>query len=417
MPRLFHRPPKYALHKGTKQAVVSIGGKRVYLGPYGSKRSHLKYQELIKQWQEDRHEQKVTAKAKTQRDAIAEAITPVTLRDKRFGGLTVTINELMLVYRRHARDYYRKRGKVTREAELIEEIMRLLRKHHGGTRLENFGPVALGELREKMIDDLDWSRSHINKQVTRLIAMFKWAAEKELCPGSVAIDLKSLAGLKKGRTRARETRGVSCVADSIVEATLAHLPETVADMVRLQRLTGARPGEVCALRPDDIDRSGEVWVYTPAEHKTEHHGKQRAVVIGPLAQKLLLPYLDREPQSHCFSPAESEERRRQKLADQRTTRMGVGNSRGSNRVASPQRRPSDCYDSNSYRRVIHRACERAEVEKWSPNRLRHTAATEIRKKFGLEAAQVICGHQSADVTQVYAERDLDLAMQVAKEMG
>ena len=42
---------------------------------------------------------------------------------------------------------------------------------------------------------------------------------------------------------------------------------------------------------------------------------------------------------------------------------------------------------------------------WAPNRLRHTRATEVRKQFGLEAAQVILGHAKADVTQVYAERD------------
>jgi site-specific recombinase XerC len=44
--------------------------------------------------------------------------------------------------------------------------------------------------------------------------------------------------------------------------------------------------------------------------------------------------------------------------------------------------------------------------RWAPNRLRHSAATEIRKNFGLEAAQVILGHSAADVTQIYAERDM-----------
>lgn len=43
--------------------------------------------------------------------------------------------------------------------------------------------------------------------------------------------------------------------------------------------------------------------------------------------------------------------------------------------------------------------------------------TEIRKRFGLEAAQVILGHASADVTQVYAERDLQKAVQIMREVG
>jgi hypothetical protein len=35
----------------------------------------------------------------------------------------------------------------------------------------------------------------------------------------------------------------------------------------------------------------------------------------------------------------------------------------------------------------------------------------------LEAAQVVLGHSRADVTQVYAERDLTLAEKVALEVG
>ena len=57
------------------------------------------------------------------------------------------------------------------------------------------------------------------------------------------------------------------------------------------------------------------------------------------------------------------------------------------------------------------------MEQWSPNRLRHTAATEIRRQFGLEAAQVTLGHATADVTQVYAERDLAKAVAIMREVG
>jgi len=63
----------------------------------------------------------------------------------------------------------------------------------------------------------------------------------------------------------------------------------VADMVRFQRFTGARPGEVCQIRPIDVDRSGEVWTYRPESHKTEHHGRQRIIYVGPQAQEVLAP--------------------------------------------------------------------------------------------------------------------------------
>ena len=55
--------------------------------------------------------------------------------------------------------------------------------------------------------------------------------------------------------------------------------------------------------------------------------------------------------------------------------------------------------------------------RWTPNQLRHSASTEIRKRYGLEAAQVVLGHTSADVTQVYAERDLAKAEEIMRKIG
>jgi site-specific recombinase XerC len=54
---------------------------------------------------------------------------------------------------------------------------------------------------------------------------------------------------------------------------------------------------------------------------------------------------------------------------------------------------------------------------WHPNQLRHSAATKIRRQFGLEAAQVILGHSKADVTQIYAERDAAKAIEIVKQIG
>jgi integrase len=103
------------------------------------------------------------------------------------------------------------------------------------------------------------------------------------------------------------------------------------------------------------------------------------------------------------------------------------------RCRRPARAPSDHYSVDSYRRAIHRACDAADRKarelagnsgagerlfaRWSPNRLRHTAATEIRKRYGLEASQVVLGHSHADVTELYAERDLGRAKAVIREVG
>jgi integrase len=57
------------------------------------------------------------------------------------------------------------------------------------------------------------------------------------------------------------------------------------------------------------------------------------------------------------------------------------------------------------------------ANRWAPNRLRHTAGTEIRKRFGLEGAQVALGHSKANVTEIYAERDLSKAVEIARQVG
>jgi integrase len=57
------------------------------------------------------------------------------------------------------------------------------------------------------------------------------------------------------------------------------------------------------------------------------------------------------------------------------------------------------------------------VPVWTPLQLRHTAATMIRSRFGLEAAQTVLGHAKADTTQIYAERDLARAHAVMAEIG
>jgi len=104
----------------------------------------------------------------------------------------------------------------------------------------------------------------------------------------------------------------------------------------------------------------------------------------------------------------------------RVTPLSCGNRPGkTNRIKTRGRTrvAGDAYTVPAYARAITRAAEKAGVQHWAPNQLRHTRATEIRKMFGLEAAQVILGHASADITQTYAERNESLAAEVALKTG
>ncbi len=411
--------PKYRHHKGSGQALVVIKDRRIYLGKYDSPESKEKYHRCITQ---------LIAPGPT-----VEACQP----DK-----SPTINALILGYHRYAQTYYVKNGKPTDEVYGIRATLRRLRQLYGKTLAKNFGPKAFKLVREAMIQE-GLSRQYINDSMARIRRMYKWGIAEELLPASVLHSLESVPGLRRGRSQAIETCPVQPLPDDTLNATLPCMPPVVADMAQFQRLTGCRPAEVCIVRPCDIDRSRDVWQYIPQSHKTEHHGHQRTIFIGPQAQEILLHYLARDSEMYCFRPCDSEEKRRAAAHAARITPLSCGNGPGDNRKKNPKRTAGDKYNSDSYRRAIHRACDQAfphpELSKlkaselsnqqkeellrwqsehrWSPNRMRHTAATEVRREFGLEAAQVMLGHSQANITQVYAERDLAKGFEVARRIG
>ena len=105
---------------------------------------------------------------------------------------------------------------------------------------------------------------------------------------------------------------------------------------------------------------------------------------------------------------------------------------GSNRRAQPLRQAGEAYTVDTYRRAIARACDRANawakggvvmgnderlIPHWHPHQLRHTAATELRKQFGIEAARIILGHRSARITEIYAEVDVGRAREIMRQIG
>jgi len=409
MPILKSAVPKYRKHKQSGQAIVTLSGRDFLLGPHGTKASQLEYDRLIMEW---------LAAGRSPSFGIASE--------------TLSLTELVIDYAQHAKSYYG--SEPNSELHRIKRVLRPVRKLYGKTFAAEFGVLQLKAVRQKFINE-GLSRSFFNASVRRLIRMFRWAVTEGRLPASVPQALAMVPGLRRGKTTARETEPVMPVADALVDATLPHLPEIVADLVRVQRFTECRPAEVCSLRPCDIDRSVDPWQYRPPSHKTQHHGRDRVIFIGPKAQAVLLKYLVRDPKAHCFRPCDSEAKRRAVVHEARKTPLSSGNRPGSNRKRQPRRQPGESYNRRSYHQAIRCGCLKAfpvpehlagdkaaeakwkKDHKWCPLQLRHTAATTIRKRFGLEAAQTVLGHSKADVTQIYAERDYTLAARVAKEVG
>ena len=144
-------------------------------------------------------------------------------------------------------------------------------------------------------------------------------------------------------------------------------------------------------------------------------GNDRVVFVGPAAQAILKQFEGRSPAVRLFSPKEAVEQLHRERGENRVTRYHA--SRQGRQQRKAERKPKDMYTVTAYGQAIRRACKKAEIPFRKPNQIRHTVATEVRDKFGLEEARVVLGHARADVTQVYAERNQERARKVMAEMG
>ncbi len=402
MPKLSKSLPKYRFHRVSRQAVVTLNGKDHYLGPHGTKASKIEYDRLIAEW-------------------LANGRRTPTPAPEESG---ITITELLAAYMVWAKGYYRDSDELTNTILSVAPLKIL----YGREPAAEFSPLKLKAVRQQMIEGkhlplkdgekpFPLCRNEINKRTGRIKRLFKWGVENEHVPPSVFLGLQAVAGLRRGRSEARESKPVKPVPDAFVDAIEKHVAPQVWTMVQLQRMTGKRPGEVTTMRTCDIDASGKVWVYTPANHKTQHHGHQRQIYIGPKAQVILRPWLRTELQAYLFQPREAVAWSREQRRLARKTPLSCGNRAGTNCKTNPQRVPAEFYDVNEYRNAIRRACDKADVPQWHPHQLRHNAATWLRKEYGLDVARCVLGHRSAAVTEVYAEADFGKAREVMGVVG
>jgi len=412
MPKLTNRLPSYRLHKASGQAVVTLGGRDIYLGFHNTEESRDRYKLVIQEWLASQKRLPPSG--------------PTGSRAER--PLDITLNEIFLPYWEHVQQYYRKNGKPTSEIGNIRATLAPLLKVYGKYPARDFGPLSLKAYRQQLVEE-GFTRQVINKKLPRVKQFFKWAVANELIHPQIYQALQAVPGLKRGRTAAPESKPIKPVPMELVEATLKHVNRFVAAMIRLQLYTGMRPAEVTIMRPCDIERSKEIWRYRPFTHKTEHHGKERLIFLGPRAQSVLIPFLSIEPTEFLFSPAKV----KREMYEQRKANAITRRYTPYKRKRKPRKQPGDQYTTASYEKSIHRGTDKAfpppeglcEEElkawqkryRWTPNRLRHTAATFLRKEFGLDAARVILGHSSPTVTEVYAELDYEKAADIMARVG
>lgn len=354
--------PSLRHHQASGQAVVTLTGRDIYLGPWGSNESVKRYNEEVAQWL-----------ALGRREPV-----------KRSEKMTVAL--LCARYMEHARTYYRKHGEPTIELVRSRLVTDQLTALFGSLPVAHFGVQALTTVREAWVAK-GLCRDTINEYTMKARRIFSWGVIQEIVPSTVSHALREIQGLVAGRTTAPDYEPIGPAPMESVNALLAQCLPRVADLIRLQLVSGMRPGEACTVRPRDLERSQPVWVFHPARYKTEHHRQRRIIYLGPQAQAILQPRIDRvtSPSDYLFP--------------------------------SPTK-PSKPYTVKSYYEYIRTNCLSLDIPHWHPNQLRHNALTAIRQKCGIDAARIIGGHADASMTTIYAQVDDEMiGRQVASEMG
>lgn len=375
-------PPAYRRHKSSNLAYVTIGGKPIYLGAYGSPESRRRYRAIIREWEDS---------------AGRAELPPLPLRRG------CTVETLTASFLDFAKAEYRMDGESTSSYRKFRHIVRDLNAALGDYLADDVRSPDILALRSRWIA-AGLSRGSVNDYISKTRQIFAWGMEQGLVDATTLVAV-TVKGLAVGRTEAQETEGVSAAVEEHVLAVAAKLGGVLEAMIRLQNVVGMRPGEVCRMRGGEIDRDGKVyvrkgkrmriiqlrdkngkpatcWVFQPGRFKTRHHGKTLAYVLGPKARLLLAPWLKDDPGEYLFPS-----------------------------------RQAPHYSTSSYNTRVRETCDALGVPRWSANMLRHSVSTYYDQQAGLLLASKIMGHARPETTLGYIEENLQEVYEMVEKHG
>ena len=369
------RKPVYGNHKGS--ARTTANGKRVYLGVYGSPESKAAFEKIMADWEAAHAERRPTV------------------------NVDLTVSRLAVLFLKHAEAEYRRDGKPTGEAANFRHALRSMNNLFHGVRVIDFGPKKLKQLQQQMVEE-GLAQQTINGRIRRIKQVFDWGVSEELVSVNVAQSLRTVHGLRAGKTAARAPEPKGPVCESAVNAIQPFVTRPVWGMIQFMLLTGCRPSEAISLRWSEIDTGKPVWKYCPKHHKTGHKGKKRIVVIGPQGQQVLNSLREMSRSDYVFDP---------QVGFEEFVRKAYGEH-------AKARKVGDCYTKHGLNTAVRNACDKAGIPRWSPGQLRKTRATQARQQGDLETAQQVLGHSSKQTTERhYAAIDLSRAEVNALQFG
>lgn len=344
--------PGYLRHAPSNRGYARFGGRgskpTYFPGPHGSPQSRAAYAAALAEW----------------RAGVLTGIAP---------GENATVRQVLAAWVGEAGERYRKFGRRTSEWYCHAAALRPVRELYADLPARDFGPRQLAAVRQRMVE-AGWSRRTVNGHTNRVRTAWRWAESQGLVPAGATGSLATLAGLRAGRTTAREKVPRRPVTVWQLLAVLRRCCPAVAAVLKLQWLLGCRPEEVCALRPCDLDRSGALWGYAVRPEVAKVG--QEVYYLGPRAQRVLGPFLGGDP-----------------------------------------KRPAFGVRLKQYRRNVGDCCDLAGLPRFVPHALRHNHATRIADRYGIEAAAQRLNHSDQRTTRIYTGQARGIARRVARECG
>jgi integrase len=373
--------PSYLRHKASGRGYALFQGRRgpptYFPGPWNSEESWAAYHRAVAEWQAGR--------------------TPGQARPQADG---VEVRYLVASWWAHAeaQRLYHKGGKKTDEWAVIHAALKRLLKPYKGTMTGQLRWDQLETLRAGMLLD-ELAPRTIDHYLGRVRSLFRWGEAKGMVPkGHTAAELVPQQGLGTGKpqsSRAEKYGTVPPVDAFDVGCVCLVAPPEVRAMLLAQRYKAIRPSGVCLMRRSDFDFGpfagpfAGLWRYREPVELASKKGTE-AHLIGPRLQAILRPFL-------------------------------VAAARPGDFLFRPSRRPravkSGHYNADTYRVAVGRLCARVGVEPFAPNQVRHRALTDVRHRYGAEAARVWGDHDRLETTEIYAERDETLAARIAREFS
>jgi len=294
------RLPKLRRHKASNRAYIELNGKRAYLGTFGTPEATQRYAAAIAEW---------TAGG-------CRLVAPPE---------EITVGEATARFLEWASTRYRVEGRLWH----IKTAMRDLNRLYSRIPAKDFGPLKLMALRNEWVAR-GLSVTTANDYTMEIRRCFKWLASREVVSATIWHALQTVDGLRHGRGEAKEPEPVQPVAIEDVDKIRPFVSPQVWALVQLQSLTGARPGELLPLCPQDIDTTGDVWQARLERHKGAWRGKERLIFFGEKAKEIIRPFMLRPADKPLFSPHEAilslrldcptHRRPNQKPNERRTTR-------------------------------------------------------------------------------------------------